>query len=708
MQLKLIPAVAHVEYRSEWHPLPQRPLVYVSDHPGDLHYTAIKELSATISDKADANIRFQTTGVALGKWAAYVQDPEGYVLDIQPEGIVITASHPAGHLYGAMTLKQLTVQFADQLPCMTIGDKPTFKHRGAQVSLAQGFTAYRQDYFEQLIPLLANWKFNTLYLYLETFIDLPAFPGLAGPGAITRQEIQALEQLCQDYHLELIPMLNLLGHSGDLASLQKYQHLAECSPDKDQRTETRNSLCPSSLEVQQYAIQYMREVMKWFRSDIIHVGGDEVEDLGACSRCQEKVRQSGKLGLYASYFALLQQTAREAGKTIGIWGDMLLHLLSEAPEEQKQAELPKLAGTIIYDWSYFGGSTALKILSEQGFTTIACSYTQLVFTSGMYMKQADRQQALYDDAYTANSLGGLTTAWCNYLGLHEEHYNYLFATTAELLWSGTRLPDGGPVTFGDDFAKTFTLHRYGIDTSSLANYWHAIGDDDGPVLSPLAPLHGPDPRKCLYHTTNVLMMWKQYSTILTETNLAAYQAGIQHARTLWNIVEQEFQCCDDPYLPLQEGPLLMHEHLLKRFEMTEAMYHSYNLAAHAQYGQPTLFAQHLKHAISLLLAHLDDFPAIEQYLNLAHTLVGLENTTMLRLKETQNQIKALAAFLNDLETANRALPSFIQLHNVFLQPLDTNWFMYRQHEWADAPAPFQRYSTQTKVSRDNPFPRKEQ
>ena len=57
----------------------------------------------------------------------------------------------------------------------------------------------------------------------------------------------------------------------------------------------------------------------------------------------------------------------------------------------------------------------------------------------MLPAQATNQRLLFADAIAAGADGGMTTAWTNFTGLHEEQYNYLHATGAVMLWSG---PDG--------------------------------------------------------------------------------------------------------------------------------------------------------------------------------------------------------------------------------------------------------------------------
>ncbi|PYI51564.1 family 20 glycosylhydrolase [Paenibacillus flagellatus] len=581
--LQLIPVPQQVETGGGHYELPDD-LSIQAKTGSPLYATASKELQAVWTPDGGC-IRFRSSDDAppLGL-NDFVQAAEGYALVIAAEGIDIWACDPAGHFYGAMTLKQLIRQFGKRLPLLRIGDAPALRHRGVQIPLAQGLTEYRSAYFKHLVPILAGWKMNALYLYLESYFDFPSVPHLGGPGAMTAEDARELDALCKSYNIRLIPSLNVLGHCGDILALQKYHHLIECGPDKDFRTASTYTLCASSPEVRALVDAMLTDTMDCFSSEIICIGGDEVSNLGECPACRANVEEKGKLGHYADYFSRIKKTLNQRGRKAGLWGDMLIKHYGPSSDEERQYAIDALAeGTIIYDWHYRGGSPhTLRMFRDAGFETIACGSTNLVYSSSVDCDQHRKLTALYRDAITYGALGGVTTAWCNMYGLHEEQVNVLTSVSGCLLWSGTE-NDRKPISFAEDFERAYSLQRYGFATNALVEYWHALGDREGPVLKPLTPLNGVDIRKCLYHTDNVLMMWKCYSPILTNHNLANYEEGVRFARSLWNRVEEAISGCRDPYISLQSAPLLMHEHLLRRFKMTEAVYGYYDAAARIQY-----------------------------------------------------------------------------------------------------------------------------
>jgi hypothetical protein len=594
-----------------------------------------------------------------------------------------------------MTLRQLLRQYGRRLPRMRVSDEPAFAHRGIQLAFPQGHTSYRRAYMKQLVPNLALWKINELHLYLESFFDFPSLPHFAGPGAMTPDDARELDKLCNSYNIKVIPMLNTLGHCGEILATQRYQHLSEYDPAADDPRLCRPfSLCACSPEVHDLVGGMLNDLCDCFSSDIIHVGGDEVESIGTCPRCQQDGKRRKAFPLYLEYYDRVLGVLEKRGRKGALWGDMLLEYAKDrSPAQRKKLFKPFVDRALIYDWHYFGGSRdSLRFFTDAGFTTIACSSTHLCYSSAMWPFQHINQWELFRDAAAAHADGGMTTAWANWNGLHEEHFNYLHATGGAMLWSGPAEEGFANNLALDSFEQAYCLHRYGLKSNALTDYLHAIGDVDGPILSILAPYHGVELRKCLYHTDNPLLFWKHYARILDPSAFKRYATEVARARRLWTSVRKQQPGPNDALLALQEGPLLMHEHLIARFAMTEAIYRDYDAAAKVQYDDPRQFREHLGRAASRLTAHLKDFAPVLAYLAAVRKQVGLDQSTINRVQETKKNIRELAAFLRHLGGSHRPLPAFQQLADTFLETFRTRWYGDREHEWAAEDPRFVRYT----------------
>ncbi len=667
--------------------------------------TIISDFSArVVSDPGRAQIRLLPVENLPARLARWARQPEGYALIINANYVNICASQPAGHLYGLITLRQLLRQFGPILPALEIADAPVFSRRGAMITFPQGHTAYRPRYMADLVRQLANWKTNELYLYLETYFEFPSIPHQAGPGAMTAEDARHLDKLCQAYNIRLIPQLNLLGHSGEILALHKYQHLMEYGPNEDPRTVRGSNLCASSKETQRFVDLMLRDIFVCFSADIVHVGGDEVSNLGECPRCAATLKKQTKFQLYLTYFDRVRKIALRHGKKIGLWGDMLLqHRNDLNPRDRQKVLAPFTEGAVIYDWHYFGGSPdTLKFFVDAGFETIACSCAMSEYTTALWPAQSVNQKPLFADAQKARAAGGMTTAWYNYMGLHQEQANYMFATNATLLWSGAE-----KIEFNRDFESAFSLQRYHLKSDTLFKFWHLLGDAKGPVLSSLAPFHGRQMRHYIYQTDNVLTLWKNFCSILTIRKWTTYKKSIIRARILWNKIAREKSRVDDPTFGLQEGPLLTHEHMVRRYEMSLKIYDLYDQAAKFQLEKPALFKKHLNQAADILLRHLKDFPPIERYLNALRRELGMEKSSILRVQAAKQKIRYLADYLRHLSKSKRLLPAFIHLHDTVLAVPGCGWYYNREHEWAEEPQKFRKFSIFIPFEMGGPDPNKE-
>jgi hypothetical protein len=699
----LLPKPARVERTSESFSLPAGARAFLAESGGAAaDRVLLKELGAAgrSSDHREADILVLPAAEAPGDLRDWAGREEGYALSVDADGVRLWAATAAGRLYGAVTLGQLRRQFAPtgvrgdgrRLPGVRIADAPKLAHRGVQLNFAQGHTGYRRAYMRQLVPLLARWKINALYLYLETFFDFPSLRGMGGPGAVTPEDVRELQELCAPYHIMVVPQLNVLAHSLDLLTLQKFAGLAEYPAGRDRRTLAGDTLCSTSPAVRKIVDGILSDAMEIFDSPILHIGCDEVVNLGLCPRCLQQNPPQDKLSKYLGYIQRIAQVAREHGRRIGMWGDVLIKHRSSTSAQHKELFARLRQDAIIYDWHYEGGSPqTLEYFVKEGFQTVACSTSAIYAVVSLWPAQSANQRLLFGDAIRAGAMGGLTTGWENYAGLHEEHGNYLFATGATALWSGPQGPCLAPDLPREPFERAFSLHRYGPKTDAITQYWHVLGDLLGPVLGPLAPLNGASVRRCLYQCDNVLEFWLHYGPILKGPALVRYRRGVRQARELWTRFRRQTAGSRDVALPLHEGPLLMHEHLLKRLEMSEALYRLYDRAAKAQFDDSRKFTRLLGQAAGALLAHERDFAPVERYLRAAYRVLGLELASLRRLQATRKKMRELAALFRSWPSG-RPLPAFVELHHMFLGQCVSGFYGDREHEWTEGPARFQRYT----------------
>ena len=91
-------------------------------------------------------------------------NPEGYQLTINKDGITVSAQYAPGFFYGIETLRNLIYTTKGNMPCLKITDYPRFKYRGIALDTCRHF--FEISTIEKLIDVMAAQKINTLHLHL--------------------------------------------------------------------------------------------------------------------------------------------------------------------------------------------------------------------------------------------------------------------------------------------------------------------------------------------------------------------------------------------------------------------------------------------------------------------------------------------------------------------------------------------------------------
>lgn len=625
-------------------------------------------------------------------------EKEGYILDIQKKKIEITSNSEIGLFYGLITLKQLFNQ--SKIPCCIIEDYPDLVHRGYQLTLVQAHVSYRKDYLEYLVKELALQKINYLYLYLETYFEFAHIKGLGGKGVMTQSHAIELDRLCIKYGITLIPQINVLGHAGEILATEKYHDITEYKKGDLVSSTNNYNYCATNPNSWNIIKTIIDDISDSFSSDIIHVGGDEVELLGECPLCFDRAQEIGKFNFYVEYFAKISDYLKAKNKKMGIWGDMILNYSQKMTIDEFSTSLNPIKAAIIYDWNYNGSSRgSLEKLSKLNVCTIACSSTNLCYTSAMSPLEPVKQKVLYKEAKEANCFGAMATTWFNAYGLHEEVLAYLRVSNAALLWD----VDADVGIDEDSFNKAFCLQTYGIDSKLLCEYLKLVGDCEGEILSLLKPLNGSNLRKNIFHTDNILKIWFNYSTILNDDTLKTFAKVISKAEKLWDEVEKEYSDTKNKYFWCQKAPLIIYKDFLCRFSSINEAYKHYNAAAKAQFEDDNLFNTELTLVCDNVKNALSCADNSIAFLEKMTEDFGLELGSIYRLKKTKEKAQELIDFINQFRNSDRLLPSFIAIDQAFMRNHTNNWAVDRAHDWVMEKEPFVRYSIQEGIWPDNPF-----
>jgi hexosaminidase len=265
---------------------------------------------------------------ALGK--------EGYTLEVESGGVRITAPTAAGLFYGGQTLRQLLPPaiFSTQpqtglrweIPACKIDDQPRFAWRAFMLDYSRHFSDIATT--KRLLDAMAMHKLNLLHMHLADDegwrIEIKQYPKLTEVGAwrgtkaalpnppylkaeagneryggfFTQAEIKELVTYAAARHINLMPELDLPGHS--LAICTAYPETAPSKIPEDVKSAQGfkgNAISPAKEANYTMVDNIMGELAALFPFDYIHIGGDEVNHAlwKACPEIQDLIQRE-KLG----------------------------------------------------------------------------------------------------------------------------------------------------------------------------------------------------------------------------------------------------------------------------------------------------------------------------------------------------------------------------------------------------------------------------
>lgn len=241
-----------------------------------------------------------------------------YTLDITAEGVVIGASEEAGKFRALTTLRQMLKDGAELRLC-SIHDWPLVECRGYMLCI--GWATYNMQTLKELVDLMADLKYNELYLYMDNVrcYRYDAFPQYSeGFETLDGQTVEELDRYCQERFVELVPLQNSLGHMASWLAQPEFAHLG-----LGDGTNNMFDLNPLDERTFEFIEKIYDSLLPHFSSKKVLVGLDEAHDLGKYQTKEEGDR-IGVCKLFTNYLNRIAKLCKEKyGKTIMFFNDML-------------------------------------------------------------------------------------------------------------------------------------------------------------------------------------------------------------------------------------------------------------------------------------------------------------------------------------------------------------------------------------------------
>lgn len=293
---------------------------------------------------------------------------EGYLLEINDQGISIRANDDAGIWYGVQTLRQLLPPTVEQgpadvtghsIPYLKITDYPRFKWRGMHLDVSRHF--FPPEFVKQYIDMIALHKMNTFHWHLTDDngwrLEIKKHPKLTeisawrvdrehenwrhwSPieegekatygGFYTQDEVRDIIAYAAERQIQVIPEIEMPGHSSEIFAA--YPELS-C---RGERLHVRpgsywpneDILCAGNDSVFLFLEDVIDEVVDLFPAPYIHIGGDEARKTywKTCSKCQARIKTENLANeeeLQSWFVRKMEKYLNAKGKRLIGWDEIL-------------------------------------------------------------------------------------------------------------------------------------------------------------------------------------------------------------------------------------------------------------------------------------------------------------------------------------------------------------------------------------------------
>lgn len=195
---------------------------------------------------------------------------------------------------------------------------------------------------------LARMGFNAVLLeYYDRFPYRGRARKATAPDALTRSEIRNLLKTARGLGLQVIPLIQSLGHLPWLLRLPEFASMREAAGVSESTVDrAMHSICPSHRRTMPLLRDMFAEVLDLHPDcRYIHMGGDEAGIDPHCPRCGPRLTSQGPARIYMEHFCSIARWLREQGPDPILWSDMVLAYPSTLDALREHV--------IVMDWDYW-------------------------------------------------------------------------------------------------------------------------------------------------------------------------------------------------------------------------------------------------------------------------------------------------------------------------------------------------------------------
>jgi hypothetical protein len=411
--------------------------------------------------------------------------PESYRLRITPAGLTLSAPDAAGFFYALQTLRQIRQQAGGTLPCLRLTE-PRLPSAGV-LSGYQPRPRSAPRHAQTPRPPSGLAQINHLSS-ISNPLPVPLRSGhCRRRRRLRRRRSEDSGAFCRDHFIELVPSFTCFGHLGRFCRCRptaSWPKSNSPAPSWESATWLQRlrgcTLHTRDPDAQDLIRRILDEFLPCFASHRFNLCGDETYDLG---RRTPDASPADLARQYTDHLRFLHREASRHGKSLMLWGDMLL----KHPEAISR--LPD--GCEVLDWAYFPSNRFEKCgeFISHGLPTVVCPSVRGFGRLFNAVEEARAVLAAY--ARTGGQLGArglLNTDWGDF-----GHFNmppgalHGLALGAQLGWNPRN--DSGP-----EFDRAFSALLFGAPDSRPAQLFSLAGSvPDSLACWPFAPLKNTPP-----------------------------------------------------------------------------------------------------------------------------------------------------------------------------------------------------------------------
>lgn len=198
--------------------------------------------------------------------------------------------------------------------------------------------------FERLLEhleLYAAAGYNAVLVEWEDMFPWQFNRKVCNPNAYTTEQINLFSRRAKELNLEVIPLIQSIGHLEFILGWPEFAHLREVP----ERIDGLNPALPEATELIGKLIDDILELLPEIKR--FHLGGDEAYTLGQAVENQAFIQQHGKDALYMKHMEPLLEKLNLRGIMPMLWADMM----HDWTEEQLLSLAEK---TELVVWGYQG------------------------------------------------------------------------------------------------------------------------------------------------------------------------------------------------------------------------------------------------------------------------------------------------------------------------------------------------------------------